>query len=138
MPTRRLTNPAQPTSGACRIGSTHLTGLKIGGGSVITKVTSYSGLLGQGFISCASASYSLAGWPILAGMFLNASHPGMTPALLPAMQPLSGHPGTFQAPGSEGEMVARRIPGAWLAVAKGKALAQRLTLLEHLSATVDL
>jgi hypothetical protein len=138
VPTRSLTNPARPTSGACRISSTHLAGLKIGGGSVITRVTSYSGLRGQGFISCASTSYSLDGWPILAGMFLNASHPGMTPPSLPAMQPLSGHPGIFQAPGTEGEMVARRIPGAWLAVVKGQGLAQRLTLLEHLSATVHL
>jgi hypothetical protein len=138
VPTRSLTNPARPTSGACRISSTPLTGLKIGGGSVITRVTSYSGLLGQGFISCASTSYSLDGWPILAGMFLNASHPGMTPASLPAMQPLSGHPGVFQALSSEGEMLARRIPGAWLAVVKGQGLTQRLTLLEHLSATVHI
>jgi hypothetical protein len=54
------------------------------------------------------------------------------------MQPLSGHPGISQAPGTEGEIVARRIPGAWLAVVKGQGLAQRLTLLEHLSATVQL
>ena len=136
--TRSLKDPAQPTSAACRIGSRHLAGLKIGRGIVISKVRSYSGLIGQGFISCASTSYNLNGWPILAGMFLNASHPGMTPASLPAMQPLSGHPGFVQAPGTEGEMVARRIPGAWLAVVKGQGLAQRLTLLEHLSATVHL
>jgi hypothetical protein len=35
-------------------------------------------------------------------------------------------------------MIARRIPGAWLVVANGENLQQRLILLEHLHATVHL
>jgi hypothetical protein len=138
VPTRNLGNLVHPTSGACRISADRLGRLTVEGGSVITQVMSYSGLIGQGFISCASTSYNLEGWPLLAGMLLNASHPGSTPPRLAMMKPLPGHPGIFEAPGSEEEdMVARRVRGAWLVVARAK-LKQRLTLLEHLHAEVQL
>jgi hypothetical protein len=138
VPTRNLRNPGHPTSGACRISAEHLNGLMVGGGSVITRIAAYSGLMGQGFLSCGSTSYNLDGWPLLAGMLLNASHPGSAPPRLAAMRPLLGHPGIFEAPGSEEEeMVARRVHGAWLVVARAK-LKQRLSLLEHLRATVHL
>jgi hypothetical protein len=71
-------------------------------------------------------------WNVL----LDAAHPGSTPALLPAMQPLAGHPGVFRGPGVEGETIARRIPGAWLLVAKGKGLQQRLLVLSHIHVSV--
>lgn len=108
------------------------------GGNGVSRARRYSGLISQGFISCASTSYRLNGWSLLAGVLLDASHPGSRPTPLPAMKPLSGHQGVFQALGSEGEMVARRISGAWLVVAKGKGVQQRLTLLEHLRARVHL
>lgn len=138
VPIYDVKNPAHPTYGVCRIGVRDMGGLKAEGGSVITRVTSYSGLIGQGFLSCASTSYSLDGWPLLAGMLLSASHPGSPPPPLAAMEPLRGHPGLFKAPGSEGEdLVARRVPGAWLVVSRAK-LKQRLILLEHLRATIHL
>lgn len=140
--TRRLENPAYPTSGPCRITMKDLPGLNVEGGSVIVQVRSYSGLIGQGFLSCASTSYNLNGWPLLAGMLLDAAHPGASPPSLPGMKPLPGHPGIFQALGPEGstpeeEVIARRFQGAWLVVARAK-LKQRLALLEHLHATVHL
>ena len=139
VPTREVKNLAQPTSGVCRISAEKLAGLTVDGGSVISHVRSYSGLIGQGFISCASTSYSLDGWPLLAGMLLDASDPGATPPPLPAMKPLPGHPGIFQAPGSETwsprRIIATRVHGAWLVVSRAK-LQQRLALLEHLRATV--
>jgi hypothetical protein len=139
VPVRDVGNPARPASGVCRIGIGHLDGLKADGGSVITRIASYSGLIGQGFLSCASTSYNLNGWPLLAGMLLNASHPGSTPPPLYGMKPLQGHPGIFEAPGGEQEedMLARRVRGAWVVVSRAK-LQQRLVLLEHLYGTVDI
>lgn len=136
-PIRSLSDPAHPTSGACRIDTEPLAGLAARGGSVATRTRSYTGLTGQGFLSCVSTSYRLDGWSLLAGVLLSASHPGTTPHLLPDMRPLSGHPGILQAPGFEGEMDARRIPGAWLVATRAK-LKQRLILLEHLRATIHL
>jgi hypothetical protein len=137
VPVRNVDNPARPSSGACRISQEHLVGLKSEAGSVITVVKSQVGLIGQGFLSCASTSYKLDGWPLLACVLLDAGHPGADPPPLPNMKPLAGHPGIFEAPGPEGEFVARRVNGAWLGVARAE-LGQRVTLLEHLHATVRL
>jgi hypothetical protein len=142
VPTVKLADPAHPASGVCRIHSLGLAGLRVGGGSVITRVPSSTGIVGQGFLSCASTSYNLNGWSLLAGVLLDASHPGVEPPPLSAMRPLKGHPDIFEAPGPEGtgpgeELVARRIHGAWLVVSRAK-LRQRLTLLEHLRATIHL
>jgi hypothetical protein len=142
VPTRSLGNPAHPTSGPCRMTTEHLRDLSVGGGSVISQVRSYSGLIGKGFLSCASTSYNLDGWPLLAGMLLNAGHPGSAPRSLLGMKPLKGHPGIFQAPGPEGlepdgGMIARRVHGAWLVITRAK-LPQRLALLAHLRATIHI
>ncbi len=131
---RSLPDPARPTIGACRLQATPLSGLVVQGGSVLTMVRPSHPQLGREFISCASTSYSWHGWSLLAGVLLDASRPGAVPAPLPAMRPLAGHAGIFQAPGFEGQMTARRIPGAWLVVCRAK-LQQRLALLDHLRAT---
>lgn len=140
VPTRAVPNPgaAGPSSEVCRIRAMSLPGLLPRGGSVITTSRPYATLGGDGLLSCASSSYELEGWPILVGVLLSASHPGTTPTRWPALRPLSGHPGVFESPGIGGEMLARQISGAWLVVAKGKGVQQRATLLEHLSATVNL
>jgi len=107
---------------------------------MVTEVPSFSGLIGRGFLSCASASYSLAGWPLLATVLVSASHPGAPPPNLPALKPIPGHPGLFEAPGAAGEegtLFARRVPGAWLVVSRAKA-AQRLALLDRLRVVLDL
>jgi hypothetical protein len=140
IPTRRLSDPANPSRGICEIKTRgRPRGLSANGGSVITEVHSYSGFVGDGFITCASTSYELAGWPLLATVLISASHPGIRPPLLPEMKPLPGHPGVFSAPGgeegSESALYARRVPGGWLVVSKAKPV-QRLALLEHLRATV--
>lgn len=138
LPTLSLQDPANPTSGVCRIETaTPLAGLVAEGGSVLTQVRPSRGLLGEAFLSCASTGYSLDGWSPLAGVLLSATQPGATPPSLPGMKVLPGHPGIFEAPSSNGGMVARRIPGAWLVVERAP-LQQRLTLLERLRATIHL
>jgi hypothetical protein len=142
MAVSNVDKPSNPASGICRIDVGPLFGLRVGEGSVITTVQAHSGLIGQGYLSCASTSYNLNGWPLRASLLLDAAHPGATPLSLPDMKPLPGHPGIFRAPGPEGtmtekEMLARRVPGAWLVVTMAK-LKQRLILLEHLHASVQL
>jgi hypothetical protein len=137
---RNIGDPAWPRSGACRIVSKGLVDVTAHAGSVISAVRAYSGLIGEGYISCASTSYTAYGWPLLACVLLDASHPGAAPRPLPEMKPLRGHEGVFYAPGPEGAglergLVARRIPGGWLVVSRAK-LEQRVKLLEHLHAEV--
>ena len=124
----------------CQILTAPMAGLSERGGSVVSEVKSYGGLIAQGFLSCASESYILQGWPLLAGVLLNAGHPGSAPAPLMYMTPLRGHPGIFQAPGPEGsnaagELLAKRFAGGWLVTARAK-LRQRLMLLDRLRAVI--
>jgi hypothetical protein len=137
LPSRVVADPMHPASGICRLEAGLIDGLTTGGGEVITTATPHPAAVGQGVMACASTSYELDGWPLLASVLLSASHPGMAPPTLPGMRPIQGHPGSFEAPGFEGAILARRIPGAWLAVAKGQGLQQRLSLLAHLHATVS-
>lgn len=137
-----VTVGAATASGICEINAVHVSGLTREEGEVIARVRSYSGLIGKGFLACADTSYSLHGWSPLVSVLLSAEHPGSTPPALPAMTAVPGHPGIFQAPSEEAQpsedMVARRIPGAWLAVSKGEGLQQRLRLLNYVRAKLDL
>lgn len=137
LPGRGWSRPASPPQGVCEIHAMHLGELVAQAGFVLTNVQPHTGLIGQPFVSCASSSYSFEGWQLVASVLLDAAHPGSIPASLPGMQPLAGHSGFFQAPVAEGEAVVRRIPGAWLVVARGSGNAQRLLVLEHLHATVQ-
>jgi hypothetical protein len=138
VPVRNLKNPETPSDGVCRIDAGRRSDLRVDGGGVIAHIVAHGGVIGQGFLSCASTSYTLDGWPLLAGVLLNASHPGLAPPPLAAMAPLRGHPGIVEAPGSEeGGMVARRIPGAWLVVARAR-LKERLSLLGDLRVELHL
>jgi hypothetical protein len=129
----------------CEVGAVHLSGIAEVRAGAILQIRSYPGFAGGAFITCASAEYSVDhGSAFLAvGLLLDASQPGITPGALPNMKPLSGHPGVFEAPGEVGELVARRISGAWLVVDRGirsskePGLIRRLLLLEHLRATVS-
>jgi hypothetical protein len=139
LPTLSLRDPANSAIGVCRIATVApLVGLVVEGGSVLPQVRSNRGLLGEAFLSCASTGYSADGWSLLAAILLSAAQPGATPPSLPGMERLPGHPEIFEAPGSNGGMVARRVPGAWLVVERGSGNAQRLRVLEHLRAVVHL
>jgi hypothetical protein len=138
-PTVKVSNPAKPSQGICKIDMrASARDLSADGGSVIASLHRYSGVVGSGFITCASTSYDLAGWPLLASVLVSASHPGARPSSLSAMKPVLGHPGVFSAPGpelDEGELYARRVRGGWLVVSRAKA-SQRLALLGDLDASV--
>jgi hypothetical protein len=146
----RLTwqSPAYPPSGDCAISMTRLPGVSPRRGSMATSIRSYPKLTGRAFLSCIDVKYHVfvprgGERDVGATVLLDAARPGATPAPLPDMKPLPGHTTIFEAPSTGGEMVARRIPGAWLVAEEAgeggsKGFRQPLRLLKHLHATVDL
>ena len=123
-----------PPSAICQIRATGPTPLFAAeGGSVVTRLVPGPTALGNPFVSCASTRYNDA--LLRASVLLDARHPGSTPAALPGMLPLRGHPGIFIAPGAESQMLARRVPHAWLVIG-GYNVVASVKLLEALTATV--
>ena len=96
-------------------------------------------LVGRAFLSCVDVEYYLHGWPLDAAVLLDAAQPGSLPAAIPGLAPVPGHRGYVNGPGDfKGEVTATRRGSAWLVVAGGEGLAQRLRLLSHLKATISL
>jgi hypothetical protein len=136
-PGRGWSRPADPPRGSCRITESTGSTALFEGGFVLSRAIPHSGPFGHPFLSCASASYRLGGWQLVASVLLDGGHPGTRPAALPGMSPLRGHPGVYRALAAEGEMLGRRSGDAWLVVARGEGDNQRLELLEGLSAHVN-
>jgi hypothetical protein len=134
-----------PSHGICAIGTTGTGAIRTIRGGEVSDKQSYPGLIGEAFVTCASTEYSFDRGTVslLGGMLVDASRVGTTPGPLPRMKILDGHDGIYEAPAETGEILAKRLAGAWLFVASGpftKAsvdLAQRLSLLEHLRAKVN-
>jgi hypothetical protein len=139
--TRVWEAPARPPVGVCKLTATRLPPDTVAEyGYVATRIRPYRGLLGRALLSCVSAVYVHHEGRLTAAVLLNASHPGAIPPPLPSMKPLAGHRGIFEAPGSEGGMAARRIPGAWLVVEEKNGIGLRvpIELLEALRAAIRL
>jgi hypothetical protein len=105
-----------------------------------TMISTYKGLLGHAFISCASVKYfSTNETAMTAAVLVNASRPGAPPAQqLPGAKPLPGDPGVVRALGSGGSVLAKRVPGGWIVVEEGgTGLQEPTALLEHLTAKID-
>jgi hypothetical protein len=63
----------------------------------------------------------------------------LTPAAIPGLSPVPGEAGYVNGPGDfKGELTAIRRGNAWLVVAGGSGLSQRIEVLSHLNATVRL
>jgi hypothetical protein len=137
--------PMRPSKGDCGLTMTRPFGETVAiEGDVATQIGQirpYRGLLGKAFLSCVDTVYVYhEDHHLTAAVLLSASHPGVTPPPLPGMRRLAGHPGIFEAPGSEGERVARRIPGAWLIVEEEDRIGLRVPveILDCLRASVHL
>lgn len=144
VPSRHWRSTAGSPRGPCEIHASNSMGLVAGGGVVVDKLISRAELPAHPLLSCISTSFRLKGDSLIASLLVDAAHPGTRPTSLPAMKPLAGHPGIFEAIGGAigglgdyGQILARRVPGAWLIAGRGKS-AQRLVLLEHLHAMVHL
>jgi hypothetical protein len=142
LPRETWEHPERPSRGVCEFTATQLRlGTVAWDGAVATRITTVPRLLGRALLSCAQTVYIHSGGHyVSSAVLLDASHPGMPPPPLPGMKTLAGHPGVFEAQSSEGRMVARRIPGAWLVVTEEtpSGLAVPVELLEHLRATIHL
>jgi hypothetical protein len=125
-------SPASAPSGPCELYAGRLAGLVTKAGFVLGRANAVKGLIGDPFLSCASTSYSLKGWPMVSSVLVDARRPGAKPGLLPEMRAVADSFGVFRALGSNGPMVARRIPGAWLVVSGGRGELQRRMLLNDL------
>lgn len=121
---------------ACEITVRPFGDIKAKGGSVVTRVAPRHSFVEPSFLSCASTSYKLGGWSLLAGVLIDAANPGITPPKLPAMRPVQGRHGLYEVPSFEGDVIARRVPAGWLVVSGGKRR-QREALLDHLLARVN-
>jgi hypothetical protein len=140
VPVLRWQQPQHAPTGVCELGISW-PGVSARWGQVAIGVKrSYSGLMGRPFLSCASNEYFHKGVPLEAGILLDALHPGLEPSALPAMKTVAGHPGIFEAQGGagEGQLLGRRVAHGWLVVEEaGSTLDQRIALLEHLRAKVN-
>ncbi len=124
--------------GPCSLSISGLPGLTQQWSHVASAISPYPGrLVGRAFFSCIDVGYSFQKWPSDAAILLDAAHPGVPPAPIPGLKAVDGHPGFFNGPGAaNGELSAIRRGNAWLVVAGGKDLDQRLEVLRHLTATV--
>jgi hypothetical protein len=138
VPSRRLVRSEKAPLGICSLTVRGTLEFVFGTGRVMIVVEPHRNIRGREFVDCVRKTYLVGKTSIEANVLLDAARPGATPASLPGMQLLRRHRGVFRGPGVGGEMVARRIAGAWLVVTKGEGLDQRLTLLEHLHAQVHL
>ena len=126
------------THGACRIASSHLPGLTSRGGSVVKVLRPVIDLTGRPFLSCANTKYEYGTQSLEAAIVLDATHPGVPPAPIPATKPVPGHRGVIESRITGEDIVARRVPGAWLLVEGGASLRERVIVLAHLRAATHI
>lgn len=129
--------PSPELYGACRIEVHSLPGLRAQWGNVVPYLHAVSDRFERPLMSCVDTEFFFRKWPLDAGVDLDTAHPGAAPPPLPGFRRLRRHPNLFQAPAWT-ELVARRLPRAWLLVEGGKDLRQRLTVLQHLNVKVHI
>ena len=132
--------PSRSASGPCQIHAHGLPALEPEWGHVAAAIHPYpANIIGRAFFSCADTEYYMHNWPLETAILLDAQHPGRTPAAIPGMKPDTGAPGVFNAPGDwHGDITAVRHGNAWLVVAGGSGLSQRIEVLRHLTARIAL
>jgi hypothetical protein len=136
----RSTPRGVSATGPCRLQAAGLPGLAAQWGHVAAAIRPFPGeLVGRSFFSCIDTEYYLHHWPLDAAILLDAARPGAPPAAIPGLTPVSGEHGYLNGPGDfKGELTATRVGNAWLVVAGGSGLVQRMEVLRHLTATVKL
>jgi hypothetical protein len=120
-----------PLAGACEIATYGPLGLRPQWGHVLSTIRPVADAEGELFLSCVDTEYFLHGWPLDAAILLDARRPGQTLGPIPAANPVPGHPGVVNVAvgAGPGGLTAQRIGNAWLVVAGGASLAQRMEVL---------
>jgi len=131
--------PERGAPGPCRIRAHGLAALEPEWGHVAATIKPYPlEIIGRAFFSCADSEYYLHNWPLETAILLDAQHPGSAPAPIPGMMPMPHTPDLFNAPGDwHGDITAIRHGNAWLVVAGGSGLLQRIQVLRHLTASIS-
>lgn len=126
--------------GPCALRAGGLSGLAAQWSHVASAIRPFPGkLIGRGFFSCIDTEYYLRHWPLDAAILLDGAHPGAPPAAIPGLAQVVGARGYFNGQGDfKGGLTATRIGSAWLVVAGGSGVAQRIEVLRHLTPTVRL
>ncbi len=132
-------SPSTPPAGPCQLDAAGVSGLTAQWGQIAASIKPYPRkIIGRAFFSCASTEYYLHRWPLETAILLDAQHPGSPPAAIPGMHAVPGAPGVYEARGAfDGDLTARRQGNAWLVVAGGSGLEQRLEVLRHLTTTIS-
>jgi hypothetical protein len=120
-----------PLPGACEIARHGLPALRPQWGHVLAAIQPLTDAEGELFRSCVDTEYFLRGWPLDAAVLLDARQPGRTLGPIPDANPVPGHPAVVNVAlgAGPGGLTAQRIGNAWLVVAGGASLAQRLEVL---------
>jgi hypothetical protein len=119
-----------PSDAVCRLGQHGLPGLTPVWGHTVATIAPIHDSLGELFLSCVDTEYYLHGWPLAAGLLLDAGRPGRVLGSLPGANPVPGVAGAVDFPGAR--MSARRVGNAWLVIRGGSGSRQRLRVLEAL------
>jgi hypothetical protein len=128
-------SPSRPAQGSCQLRASGLPGLSAHEGEVASAIRPFPDkLVGHAFLPCIATVYYLRHMPLKAMIVLDAANPRARAAALPDWKPVRGALGYF----TEGGLTAKRSGNAWLVVAQGSGLAQRMSLLRHLTPTIKL
>lgn len=136
---RKLTEqPKVSGQSACALHASGLPGLAPQWTHFAAAIEPYPGrLIGRTFFSCVDTEYYLSNWPLDTAILLDAAHPGAPPAAISGLTPVPTAPGIYNGPGDfHGELTAMRHGNAWLIVAGGSGLTQRVEVLRHLTPTI--
>ncbi len=135
LPTAVAPAPQAPPAAPCGLSVRGVKGVRRITSSVVPTLTALAHVAGRGYLSCADSEYAYGHARLDVALLLDAAEPGQAPVAIPNAAPVQRHPGLYQAPGLYGELLGRRLAGAWL-LAEGGSLAQRLKLLAHVRASV--
>lgn len=126
--------PTHPPSGACELVQRGLPGLVPEWGHVISRIRPVTNSEGEVFLSCIDTEYYLHGWPLDAGVLVDAAQPGQVLGPIPGARPVVGHPGVVDLAAGQfpGSLTANQVGQAWLVVQGGASLRQRLRVLQAL------
>jgi hypothetical protein len=125
--------PIHPLPGVCELGEHGLPALTPEWGHAIGTISPAVDSVGELFLSCIDTEYYLHGWPLRAGVLLDARRPGRALGAIPGSHPVAGTRNVVNF--DAGQLSARRVGDAWLVVQGGSGAAQRLQVLRALRIT---
>ncbi len=133
-----LPKPSATSQGPCSLRAKGLVGLRPLWSHLASAIVPYPGAVkGQAFFSCIDTEFRFQGSSLDVAVLLDAAHPGSSPGAIPGLAPVEGDGAYVNGPGLfKGPLTATRSGNAWLVVAGGGSLAQRIEVLRHVKASI--